>query len=133
MATHCSAHSCPQDKLRWVFQMYDKDGSGSITIGEMIQVFATLYENEGVDNKLAVARAEQIFCSLDKNNDGDISEEEFVKGCMEDEEMMKLLNDSSADAPLVTDISARSTPDGMVTLESLSCVNQTTFNQTNKR
>jgi hypothetical protein len=38
----------------------------------MIPVFATLFENEGVDQKMAVNRAEQIFGSLDVNNDGDI-------------------------------------------------------------
>ena len=86
--------------------MYDKDSSGSITIGEMIQVFATLYEHEGLDQKMAVERAETIFGNLDVNNDGDITELEFVKGCMEDEEMVQLLSDSSADAPLVKDISA---------------------------
>jgi Ca2+-binding EF-hand superfamily protein len=120
IATHCTANSSPEDKLHWVFQMYDKDGSGSITIGEMIQVFATLYENEGVDQKMAVDRAEQIFGSLDVNNDGDITEEEFVKGCMEDEEMVKLLSDTSAEAPLVKNISACTTPTGMVTLETLN-------------
>ena len=106
IATHCTANSSPEDKLHWVFQMYDKDSSGSITIGEMIQVFATLYENEGLDQNMAVARAEQVFGSLDINNDGDITEEEFVKGCLEDEDMVNLLSDTCTEAPLVYDISA---------------------------
>jgi Ca2+-binding EF-hand superfamily protein len=80
IATHCTANSSPEDKLYWVFRLYDTDSSGSITIGEMIQVFATLYEKESLDQKLAVDRAEQIFGSLDVNNDGDITGEEFVKG-----------------------------------------------------
>ena len=77
--------------------MYDKDGSGSITIGEMIQVFATLYKNEGLAQEIAVERAEKIFGSLDSNNDGDIREAEFVTCCLEDEEMVKMLSDSSED------------------------------------
>ena len=97
LAIHCTSNCSPEDKLHWVFQLYDKDSSGSITMGEMIQVFATLYENEGLDEKIAVERAEKIFSSLDINNDGDISEEEFVKGCMEDEEMVKMLSESSTD------------------------------------
>eukprot|EP00092_Neocalanus_flemingeri_P100774 GFUD01128752.1.p1 GENE.GFUD01128752.1~~GFUD01128752.1.p1 ORF type:complete len:192 (-),score=64.22 GFUD01128752.1:149-682(-) len=120
IATHCTANSSPEDKLHWVFQMYDKDCSGSITIGEMIQVFATLYENEGLDQKMAVERAENIFGSLDANNDGDITEHEFVKGCMEDEEMVLMLSDSSAEAPLVKDISACTTPTGMISLENIN-------------
>ena len=120
IATHCTANSSPEDKLRWVFQMYDKDSSGSIEIGEMIQVFATLYAHEGLDQKMAVERAETIFGNLDINNDGDITEDEFVKGCMEDEEMVQLLSDSSAEAPLVKDISACTTPTGMITLENMN-------------
>ena len=82
IATHWTANSSPEDKLHCVFQIYDKDGSGSITIGETIQVFAMIYENEGVDQKMAVDRAEQIFGNLDVNNDGDLTEEKFVKRCM---------------------------------------------------
>ena len=74
--------------------MYDKDSSGSITIGEMVKVFATLYKNEGLDETVAVERAETVFGNLDINNDGDITEEEFVKGCMDDEEMVKMLSDN---------------------------------------
>ena len=48
----------------------------------MVLLFATLYQNEGLDRKMAVDRAEKIFSNLDVNNDGDITEEEFVKGCL---------------------------------------------------
>ena len=91
MATHCIGSSSPEDKIRWVFQVYDTDNSGSITIGEIIQVFSALYENEGLDQKYAVERAETIFGNLDVNHDGDVSEDEFVKVCLEDKEMVKLL------------------------------------------
>ena len=33
---------------RWAFKMYDKDGSGSIELPEMIEIIGTLYEMEGV-------------------------------------------------------------------------------------
>ena len=65
-----------------MFQLYDSDGSGSITLSEMVLLFATLYQNEGLDNKMAVDRAEKIFRNLDVNNDGDITEDEFVRGCL---------------------------------------------------
>ena len=75
--------------------MYDKDGSGSITMAEMVQVFGTLYQSEGLEHGMAVERAERIFGALDIDNDGDITEEEFVKGCMADEEMVKVLMDEN--------------------------------------
>ncbi len=34
--------------FRWAFKMYDKDGNGSIDLGEMIEIIGTLYEMEGV-------------------------------------------------------------------------------------
>jgi Ca2+-binding EF-hand superfamily protein len=108
LATHCTANSSPEDKLHWVFQMQDKDSSGSITIGKMIQVFEILYENEGLAQEIAVQRAEKIVGSLDSNNDGHITEAEIVAGCMEDEEMLKMLSDSSADPPLLRESSSGS-------------------------
>ena len=72
-----------QDKLRWVFQLYDSDGSGAISLTEMVTLFACLYQTEGLDKRIAVERAEAVFGNLDVNGDGDISVEEFVKGCLQ--------------------------------------------------
>ena len=83
IATHCSATSSPADKLHWVFQMYDKDKSKTIQLGEMVELFGTLYLNEGLEKEAAVDRAMAIFSTLDINNDGDVTEEEFVRGCLE--------------------------------------------------
>ena len=62
----------------------------------MMEVFGTLYLNEGVSEQLAIDRAQRIFSFLDINNDGDISEEEFVRGCLKDEELVRaLVSDTS--------------------------------------
>ena len=71
-----------QDKLRWVFQLYDSDRSGSISMSEMVVLFGSLYQLEGIDKHIAVDRAETLFGNLDINGDGDITEEEFVNGCL---------------------------------------------------
>ena len=63
--------------------MYDKDQSQTIQLGEMVELFGTLYLNEGLEMDAAVERANAIFSALDINNDGDVTEEEFVRGCME--------------------------------------------------
>ena len=92
---------------------------------EMVLLFATLYQNEGLDRKMAVDRAEKIFSNLDVNNDGDITEEEFVRGCLKvrgkadigmistvlfdifkDEEMRRLLYETNSE----TLLSGLSTP-----------------------
>ena len=116
IATHCTATSSPEDKLHWVFQMYDKDGSNSIQLSEMVELFGTLYLNEGLEEDLATERAEKIFSLLDINNDGDITEDEFVKGCLQDEELVELLSDKSSEPPLVVTSSDDNTPRGMVAI-----------------
>ena len=63
--------------------MYDKDQSQTIQLGEMVELFGTLYLNEGLEEEAAVERAQAIFATLDINNDGDVTEEEFVRGCLE--------------------------------------------------
>lgn len=117
IATHCTATSSPKDKLHWVFQMYDKDKSQTIQLAEMVELFGTLYLNEGLEKDLAVDRAMAIFSTLDVNNDGDVTEDEFVRGCLEDEDLVRALSDKSSEPPLVVQLSADSTPRGMASLE----------------
>ena len=37
-------------------------------------------------------RAETLFRKIDINGDGELTENEFIKGCSDDKEMMDLLN-----------------------------------------
>ena len=72
--------------------MYDKDGSGTIELSEMVEVLETVYVMEGVmTGNMAQTRAKQIFQELDVNGDGSLTCDEFIKGCMKDEEMVSLL------------------------------------------
>ena len=63
--------------------MYDKDQSQTIQLGEMVELFGTLYLNEGLEMDAAVERAMAIFSTLDIDGDGDVTEDEFVRGCLE--------------------------------------------------
>ena len=40
----------------------------------------------------AAERANKIFRELDINGDGELDEDEFVKGCMDDTDLMSMLN-----------------------------------------
>ena len=71
----------------------------------MMEVFGTLYLNEGLDQEIAAERALKIFSFLDINNDGDVSQEEFIRGCLQDEELYAALSDKSMDPPLVVETS----------------------------
>lgn len=39
----------------------------------------------------AEERAKAIFSKMDENNDGNLTQEEFLKGCLLDEELSKML------------------------------------------
>jgi len=97
MATDMTASGSPEEKLRWAFKMYDKDGSGSIELKEMIEIIGTLYEMEGVSKEAASERAEKIFSVLDINSDGELNEDEFIRGCLDDDDLVNLLNAGGCD------------------------------------
>ena len=96
MATDMTSSGSPEEKLRWAFKMYDKDGSGSIELKEMVEIVSTLYDMEGVGGVSphrrgdsfaieivqvkASERARAIFSDLDFDGDGEITQEEFVQG-----------------------------------------------------
>ena len=89
--------------------MYDKDGSGTIEMSEMVEILETVYIMEGVmSNNMAKSRAKQIFSELDVNGDGSITCDEFIQGCMRDEDMVKMLK-SNADST-ETETSETKTP-----------------------
>lgn len=78
--------------------MYDKDGSGTIDMSEMIEVLETVYIMEGVlGGDMAKDRAKQIFAELDENGDGTLTCEEFIAGCMKDDEMVEMLGRNNHD------------------------------------
>ena len=91
VATNCINATMPEEKLHWVFQMYDKDHSNSIQLVEMVEIFRMLYLCEGLDEKIAVERAEEVFTLLDSNHDGDITKDEFVNGCLNDDGLVQEL------------------------------------------
>ena len=97
LATDMTSSGSPEEKLRWAFKMYDKDGSGSIELKEMVEIVSTLYDMEGVGGVRthtrgltasnadilqvkASERARAIFSDLDFDGDGMITQEEFVLG-----------------------------------------------------
>jgi Ca2+-binding EF-hand superfamily protein len=82
--------------------------TGSIDVEEMVEIVGNLYEMEGVSkvgiddaivdtNNLsskdtAMERATTVFKMLDVNADGELNEDEFVDGCLRDENLINTLN-----------------------------------------
>ncbi|TRY76317.1 hypothetical protein TCAL_12025 [Tigriopus californicus] len=75
--------------------MYDIDNSGIIDRSEMENVMKSIYSMLAAVSEAPPddpkKRANAIFSEIDINDDGGLSQEEFLKGCLKDDELMKLL------------------------------------------
>ena len=96
LAMYVSSDGSAKEKLTWAFEMYDVDGNGIIDPDEMVKVVEAIYGMWGDDatEQTTISpkdRAMKIFRRMDANEDGHLTEEEFVQGCLEDDELSKLL------------------------------------------
>ncbi|XP_041358046.1 neuronal calcium sensor 2-like [Gigantopelta aegis] len=88
------------DKLNWAFGMYDIDGNGTIEKKEMECLIGAIYNMLG--NQLSKTfddtpqqRTEMIFKKMDTNQDGVLTREEFIQGCLADTTLYQMLTADS--------------------------------------
>ncbi|XP_023336451.1 neuronal calcium sensor 2 isoform X2 [Eurytemora carolleeae] len=95
VAIDVTSAGSPREKLMWAFRMYDVDGNGVIDQDEMTKIVQAIYDMLGAGavkpTDTAEERAKNIFNRMDENNDGHLTEEEFLKGCLQDDELSKML------------------------------------------
>lgn len=96
LAINVTHSGSPEEKLKWTFHMYDVDGNGVVDFEEMVTIMEAMFnmsggEAEAFKNAKPKDLARKIFNKMDFNNDGSLTKEEFVKGCMEDPELKKML------------------------------------------
>lgn len=87
-----------EEKVKWAFQLYDLDGDGCITREELATVVHSVHCMMGLDSLQSIGgeisveeQVERLFALMDKNQDGVISEEEFLEGCEKDESIKQSL------------------------------------------
>ena len=94
--------------------MYDVDGNGWIDLSEMTGIVISIYkmmgekvytnqrsnysdnifficQDEEKNRMSAEERAVSIFQKMDINNDGRVTRQEFVRTCLNDQKLLKLL------------------------------------------
>ncbi|CAB4063832.1 Neuronal calcium sensor 2 [Lepeophtheirus salmonis] len=85
----------PEEKLKWAFRMYDVDGNGVIDLEEMTKIVQAIYDMLGAGatkpTDSAEERAKNIFSRMDENGDERLTEDEFLRGCLQDDELSKML------------------------------------------
>jgi len=86
-----------QEKLRWIFCLYDLNGDGYISKAEMTSVAGAIYDMLGrhasppIDDQTAGQHIDQIFHKIDVNQDGLITFEELSQWCTSEEQFIKSL------------------------------------------
>lgn len=68
-----------------------------VVLQEMTKIVQAIYDMLGNSSSsrppdTAEERAKSIFARMDENGDGKLTEEEFLKGCLQDEELSKMLS-----------------------------------------
>ena len=81
-----------------ILPRYDVDKSGAIDKKEMTKVMKSIYamltnssDSRDSSEAEAAAHAAKLFREVDINQDGELSQEEFIEGCKKDAELMKKL------------------------------------------
>ena len=93
MAMHSTKMDTPEDKLTWIFSLYDLNGSGTIETDELSDMFRTLFEMSGMrvtDVQIEMLTTD-VMQQLDVDGNGLIDKNEFIEGSMGTPFLMQLL------------------------------------------
>jgi Ca2+-binding EF-hand superfamily protein len=75
------------EKLRWIFNLYDINRDGKVTKDELLMIVSSVYELMGkytqpvIDEETPKAHAELVFKKLNPKQDGFITMDDFLKTC----------------------------------------------------
>ena len=83
-----------RQKLVFVFQFYDKDHDGTIEEKEFLKVIHAMYEFRGKNKKAYPPEkcVKDIFSCMDKNGDNKLTQEEFIDGCLNNQNILDLIS-----------------------------------------
>ncbi|KAM4744148.1 guanylyl cyclase-activating protein 2-like [Anableps anableps] len=84
-----------EDRLKWSFKMYDRDGNGKLDRSEVKRLIKILHKIKLQKSEVGLTPSQicnRIFELVDDNNDGEITLSEFMEGAKKDEWLMDLLN-----------------------------------------
>ncbi|XP_071770104.1 guanylyl cyclase-activating protein 2-like [Centroberyx gerrardi] len=94
-AVHLVLRGKLEDKLKWSFKVYDRDGNGCLDRREVKHIVEIIYKLKKHNNPCVKENTEdvcdRIFELVDKNKDGQISLEEFIEGSEKDPWVMEQL------------------------------------------
>ncbi|XP_061567375.1 guanylyl cyclase-activating protein 2-like [Cololabis saira] len=93
-ALHLILRGNMEDRLKWSFKMYDKDGNGKLDRQEVKQIIRIIYKIKAQSDDISTTPSQicdRIFELVDQNDDGEISLSEFMEGAQKEEWLLDLL------------------------------------------
>ena len=98
MALSILSRGSIDDRLKWVFTLYDVNKDGFITRDDLQTVVTSIYHMMGkwcqpyIDESAIETHVDYIFEKMDSNKDGIITLEEFMHSCKTDDNIVRSLN-----------------------------------------
>ena len=83
-ATNVKNMTTPEEKLNWIFTAFDADAGGSIDVHEIRDIVVWMFRFAEIeeDPDLIASCAIDVRATIDVDNDGDITKEEFINNAM---------------------------------------------------
>ncbi|KAB0790007.1 hypothetical protein PPYR_15702, partial [Photinus pyralis] len=86
------------ERLRWTFKLYDINGDGCISRGELGEIVTAVHDligrrahHHSEDERKTREQVDRVFRKLDLNQDGVITIEEFMESCLKDDVITRSL------------------------------------------
>ena len=94
MVFHIMSDGTTEEVLTKIFRVFDVNSDGTISMKEMSKLIKDMYgllktEDPNIASKNLVAKT--AFAEMDKDKDGKVTKEEFLKACLGQEEISKML------------------------------------------
>jgi len=84
----------PEENLQQIFRVFDINNDGAISLKELKRIVKDLFHlinEKDADQASQEILATTAFTEMDENNDGQVSEEEFIKACMRQKKFSTML------------------------------------------
>ena len=94
LAINSTSLNSPEDKLNWMFDVFDSDGGGSISAEEIGGILQGLFEMSGQDFEETDLEqvTRDIMEAIDADGDGEVSKAEFIKNAMKSQFVAGMLS-----------------------------------------
>merc|ERR1712156_740285 len=88
------SNGSPEENLKQIFRVFDINNDGSISLKELQRIVKDLFHlinEKNADLASQEVLAESAFQEMDENQDGQITQEEFIEACMTQKKFSTIL------------------------------------------